>query len=675
MDQRFSDILLSSDNETECPCPLESKAFEINLLGQKALIDQDLEKGLEFFNQALSLKQNHPKLYYEQGLSLFEFGTEEGKEKHLLLANKKFKSAVTLLPEYFDAWLSWGMTLTYLGGTYDEYHYFLEAKEKLEKALELSQGKSADVLSDLHWEYAIVRKEIATKSEEPHDWRLAIDSFESASSLSSITDPNFWNHFGLACLEMASQVNDVRLCVKAIHNFKHAISYEANSQDGWKNLSFAMQFLYECTHDEDHFSQANDCFATSASLYPLDDSLWLDWALFLCESGRRTQDTRRLHSAVEKCVKAYEINPDEPLILAYWGEALALIGELTDKIEYIHEGQNKLQEAIDLAPEEPLIWKSYGEILVCLGKYFHEYDYLYQAIEKFQEGLSLDRTRHELWFSIAKTYTSVGVLLVESDLLEKSIHFYQKAINLQPRSSYYHFEYANSLSKLGELSREEKWLEEAVKEFEQALQIQKNAIYLHPDWLFQYAKTLDLYAEFFEEESYYQKAIEIFSHVLMIDPDFPHIHYHLALVYSHLGELTGEIEPFYKALHYFKLASKHDEENDQVLVDLAVTLINIAQNSADSLEIEICYRDAELKLMQAIKAGNLQGYYQLTCLYSLTGQIEKSFNFLVKTESFNALPPMEDLLDDDWLDRLRSADCFKEFLHYLDRKSRQHEEL
>ena len=205
--------------------------------------------------------------------------------------------------------------------------------------------------------------------------------------------------------------------------------------------------------------------------------------------------------------------------------------------------------------------------------------------------------------------------------------------------------------------------------------MQKNALYLHPDWLFEYAKTLDLYAEFFEEEHHYQKAIEIFSHILMVDPDFPQIHYHLALTYSHLGELTGEIEPFYRSLHSFKLASKHEEENDQILVDLGVTLINIAQASSDSLEVEICYRDAEVKLTQAIKAGNLQGYYQLACLFSLLGQAEKSLAFLMKTDFFNALPAIEDLLEDEWLDQVRCSERFQEFLQYLEKKSHQHEEL
>lgn len=666
---------VSSGQEMDPICPIESKSQEFLHLGQMELVKGCLEGASGFFNQAIDLKPTNPKLYFDQGLALFDFGTEEGQEKALLVANRKFKTATAILPEFFDAWFMWGTTLAHLGYVHEKHHYFIEAEEKLLKAIDLCEGQSADTLADLYKEYALVKTEIAKNSKEAHDWYLSMDAFETSSNFNVQVDPDFWNHFGLACIALASQVNDIRLCVKAIHNFKHAITHESNNYDGWKNLSEAMSFLYECTHDEDHFSQANDCFGTCLQLYPLDENLWLEWAVFLCKSGKNLSDTKRIQASIEKCIKAKAIDDSNPLILACLGECLALLGEFTEKIESIHEGQNKVLEVIELIPEEPRAWRSLGETFVSMGKYFGEYDYIYQAIEKFQQGLSLDRTCHELWFSIGKAYTLVGTMLEDIESLEKAESFFLKAINLNPRSSYYHFELAYCLSKLGEFSQEEKFLEAAVKEFEQVLSMQKNALYLHPDWLFEYAKALDLYAEFFEEESYYQRAIEIFSHILMIDPDFPQIHYYLALTYSHLGELSGEIESFYKSLHFFKLAAKHDEENDQILVDMGVTLMNIAQNSSDSIETDICYRDAEVKLTQAIKAGNLQGYYQLSCLFSLVGQTEKALGFLMKTDSFNALPTVEDLLDDEWLDRVRCSDGFQDFLQYLERKSRQHEEL
>src|SRR3989339_1691241 len=136
--------ILSSGQEVDPICLVEVRSQELLLLGQMELIKQNLEVGCELFAEACKLKPNNPKIYFEQGLSLFDFGTEEGKEKVLSLASKKFKIATSLLPEYFEAWFIWGMTLSHLGKVHQKYHYFLESKEKLQKAIGLSLGQSSE---------------------------------------------------------------------------------------------------------------------------------------------------------------------------------------------------------------------------------------------------------------------------------------------------------------------------------------------------------------------------------------------------------------------------------------------------------------------------------------------------------------------------------------------------
>ncbi len=650
-------------------CSTTEKAYHFLLLGQSSLAKKNLDEGLFFFKEACELKPGDPKLHFEQGLSLFDMGSEEGHEKTLLLANKKFKMATALLPEYFEAWFLWGTSLSQLGNAYQEAHYFSSAEEKLLKAIDLCNQADRDSQFDLYFEYAKVKSELAKRSGEACDWQSSITFFEKASKVSSNDkNPDFWNQFGLSSLSLAQLINDTKICVKAIHCFKHAISQDSTNYEGWKNLTRSMEFLYQRTHEEDHFSQTNECFASCSQLKPFDHSLWLFWSLFLLKSGKETKDIKKLRSAIEKCKKAESIDSQNPTLLAAWGEALSFIGELTEEIELIHIGQNKINEAIELNCESPEIWHALGENLTCLGKYFEDLDYYYQAIEKFQTGISIDRSKHELWFSIGKTYTIIGKSLSDTETLQQSFHFYKRAIELCPSNSSYHFEYGCSLAKTGELTQEEQTLESAILEFEKALYNQKNAVYLHPEWLFEYAKTLDLYAEFFEEKNHYHKAIEIFSHVLMIDPDFPNVHYHLALAHSHLGELIEELDSFYRALHFFKLALKHDEENDQILLNLGVTLINISQLTENSAERENCFEDAELKLTQAAKAGNLQAYYQLACLFSLKDEADKSMHFLLKAESFDSLPYIDELLEDDWLSSTRDSSAFKELIHYLEKK-------
>ena len=307
------------------------------------------------------------------------------------------------------------------------------------------------------------------------------------------------------------------------------------------------------------------------------------------------------------------------------------------------------------------------------GHYFDDVDYYYQAIEKFQAGISIDRTCYRHWHAIGWTYSLLGELENDPETLELSLRFFQKAIDLHA-STYYLFDHAAALSRLGELTHEQHWLEEASVQFERLLFLQKNAIYLHPDWLFQYACTLDSLGDFHEEEFYYLRAIEIFSHVLMIDPDFNLVQHRLGLALSHLGELTSESDHFYRAIHHLRLGLKNEEDNDSILLDWSTALMNLACHAHDPSEAEQFYRDAEHKIQAAMRLGNVQTYYHMACLFSLLGQCEKGMLYIYKANAYDALPSIDEMLQDEWLDNLRSMGDFQEFVTQLaHRRSLQEE--
>jgi len=651
---------------------LDPSLDSLLIQGEMLLLKGEFFQGLELFDQVLKKQSSDPLVYFRQGLALLEYGTEEKKEKVLLLACKKFKSAALLNPTEFDIWVSWAGALLLLAKMTQEYHFFLDAAEKFHKAIELSKDQSPDVLSELYWDYGVVSARLAEHSGEAVDLQNTLDIFQKAATVQENLPANFWNDYGKVCLTLASCINDSRLYVKAINCFKHAVSQSTSCHEGWSFLAKALESLYQHTHDEDHFSQANECYAAASQLRPQDIQLWLNWAKFLCCCGRRNQDTKRLRTAIEKCHRAHACHPNHPLVMAVWAEALALLGSLSDRLDLIYEAQNKISDASQLEANLPEIWRSYGVCLSALGHYFNDTDYYYQAIEKFQNGLSINRTCHSLWHEIAVAYGIVAVLEGDFSAFELSHRFYLKAIGLHS-SSYYIFDFALMLSKFGETINQQNWLEEAVVEFERCLSIQKNAVYLHPDWLFHYACTLDMLGDFHEEDSYYLRAVEIFSHVLMIDPDFPQVHHHMALAFSHLGELTGEIEHFYRSIHYFRLAAKHEEENDQIILDWGITLINIAEHIRDTSDSDAFFREAEHKLAQAARLGNLQAYYHLACLYSILGQFDKSLSFIEKADEFESLPPLEEMLQDDWLEGLRNTVDFREFLNELEKKPYLHE--
>lgn len=641
--------------------------------GQLCLLHGHLKQGLDAFDSAIKIDPSNPQIYYAQGLSLFAYGSEEGKSKALLLASRKFKLATTLNPRYFDAWLAWGSTLCTLGLSSGEHHYFQQAKDKFSQALSFSESEDRDTLSELYWDFATVQSRLADHSGEALDWNTTIECFQKATGYQDQLPPDFWQDFGKACLKLASQINDTRLYAKGISCFKQAVFLDSGSSEGWSLLAAGLQELYVLTHDEDHFSQASECYHSATQLQPDNSTLWLKWARFLLASTRRNLDEKKLRACIEKCHRASAIDADDPLIQATWAEALAHLGQLTERVELIYDAHNKIADAVEKDENQPEIWYCYGMCLNASGRYFNDLDYYYQAIEKFQTGLSIDRTCDQHWQAIGNAYALLGHLELDSQNLERSLRFFQRTLDLNP-SSFAIFDYAVALCKLGDLTHEQKWYDEAIFQFERALNMQRNAIYLHPNWLFHYACTLDALGDFHEEEYYYLRSIEIFSHVLMIDPDFHEVHHRLALALSHLGELTCEIDPFFRAVHHYRLGLKNDEENDTIILDWAISLINLAQYTYDSIEADQFYRDAEHKLTTAAKLGNLHAFYHLSCLHSLLQNYDKAMGFLLKADAHRSLPPLEELLNDEWLDGLRATGDFREFIYQLEHRPNLQEE-
>ena len=650
-------------------CPLKTGQCDlvesIMANGQLALIKGDLQIGLECFDEALNLDSNNAQIYYAQGLSLFEYSDKHGVVKFFLQASKKFKKAIALDPHHFDFWQAWASVLCKLGVCYNKQHYFQDALEKMLRAIDLSSKQSNDVLADLYWELGTIHAHLAHYSGEALDLHQAINAFHKVQSLQKHLAGEFWKDYGRACYKFAQQINDTRFYIKAISCLKNALSSPDPSQENWHLLADVFQALYFQTHDEDHFAQANECYETAMKLQPNNASLWFHWATFLCESSRKIYDLKRLRACVEKCQRAFSCDPDNLQIHAIWAEALAMLGSETERLDIIYEAQNRISQVIEISGHLPAALYSYGITLKALGRYFNDCDYYYQAIERFQEAISIDRTCHMHWHAIGNLYALLGEIEDDAEILERSFRFYQKAID-HYACTFYIIDYAIALYKLGEMTQEERWLEMAIAQFERGLHLQKNALYLHPNWLFYYACTLDALGDFHEEEAYYLRAIEIFSHVLMIDPDLHIAHHHLALAFSHLGELTNDTELFHRAIHHLRISSKHLEENDSIMLDWAITLINAAYYNKDASEADELYRDAEHKLWSAIQLGNAHAYYHLAGLYSLLNQCEKAIQCLYRGAHFDILPSIDEMLQDEWLDNLRSTGDFIEFLSQLE---------
>ena len=654
-DSAFHPLLFEQDNYNHA---------EFLLNEGKKKLNQGNQEGLKLFLQATNIDPTNPKLFFEQGLTLFRIGRENKIKKTLLLANKKFKLATKLDERTPNYWSAWGKSLYSLGMISNEHHYFLAAKEKYIGAIGLAKATLDPLLAQTYWDFGQVLYQIALQSGESSDLYEALEAHSTAASHNEELPSAFWEDYGIVSLKLGEQINDIRLYLKSIHCHKNAISKSNSSFRSWYLLAHSLSQLYTHTQDEDHFCQANECYTNAAKLHPQNETIWYSWAKLLLDSGIRLSDAKRLHSCIEKCHRAYACKRDMIKVMETWSIALATLGMISDRLDLIFEANNKVMEAIDRFAPTPELMHAEGKVQFAFGKYYKDHDHYYQAIEKFQEGLSIDRSVPYLWHNLGLTYALLGDKEEDPTLYERAGKFFTKAISLNSDSTYY-YDYAHSLFKLAEINQSKSTLEQALLHFEHAFSLQKNAVYLTSSWLYKYAMALDLMGDLTDEDQYYIKAIEILKRVLMLDPDYPDIHYKIAYVYSHLGELMENPEVFERASSHYKIAFQSNEENEMLILDWALSLINLSQITPDASLRDQHLREAEYKLIQSAKLGNAEAYYHLACLYSITTQFERSIYFLEKAQAYNAIPTLDDLLNDEWLENLRNTETFSNFMSHF----------
>lgn len=658
--------LLTSDQKKDL-------AFRYLAQGELALLHGNLN-ALSHFEAASNLGNENPQIWYRQGLAFFEYGSEEGKEKALLLASKYFKYATHINPHFFEAWVAWGNTLLQLGRFHDEHHFHLEAKNKYQKALELAANQPLGVLAEVYWDYGIAWSEIAKNSGEALDVKLAIEAFRISLKLQPKPSFEFFNDCGKAYLEMGLLINDTRLYFQAIYYLHRATENAPHYFDGWVTLAEAYSQLYINTMDERYIVKASHAFQTAVKISPRVVDVWLSWAQILAESGRLNGDVKLLRQSIEKCARAATLDSKDPLIIAQWVESLSMLGAATSRLDLLIEAEQKILKATDAYPDDPDLWHAYGVCLISFGRYYDDPDYYEMAIEKLQYGLSIDRTTPEHWHTLGHVHKLYADLTNHEDLLERANRFFSRAMDLKPSCPSILFDAACALLQFSEAVDDLPTLQKSISHFETLLQNHKEVILQHPEWLFEYACALEWLADFSAEEVHLNRAVEIFSHVLLIDPDYPNIHLRIAHCYVEIGHHTSEAEFYKKAISFYRLALRQDEENDQIWLDWGLCLIHLAHHTLDNDFMNQLYWDAEQKIIRAGQLGNASAYYNLACLYSILGRTHEAMELIRKSLSARALPSIDEMLDDEWLDNLRDTESFAQFLNALEAKLQAREQ-
>ena len=266
-------------------------------------------------------------------------------------------------------------------------------------------------------------------------------------------------------------------------------------------------------------------------------------------------------------------------------------------------------------------------------------------------------------FLLGEQTTDIGIY-------EKSLKFFSEVIKLGGDLPIYWNDWGVALMKLGELTNDQKPISEAVEKFEAAIQSynRKSIGPSDPDWFYNYGCALDWLGSYDPNPVYFERSITILSRLLDQYPTLHHIRYSLGLSLYHLGDVIGDVEVLEQAIEHFSTYIQSEPEDDTAISDLGLTYLTLAEILEESIKSEYsfnCFLKAEQFLSHAIALGNTRSNYYMACLHSLKGNADGAIHFLNRTKIHDVLPPLETLLEDDWLTPILNSQQFISFIEDL----------
>lgn len=603
------------------------------------------------------------QLFFQRGEDLVN---QVGDLTEVLEALKFLEAAVKLDPLFVSAWTSLAQSYLTLGLNEEKIDSINRANDLFQhiETILHCQGQKNPV--ELLWNWGTCLYLLAKDSEEPVDFKNAVDKFKEAQEL-GLEDPDFFFDYATAIGELGMLIGKQELLLESTTLLEKSIKGKGDHGTAWLQLACAYKILYFLTADVVYFEKADESFLAAARSNVQQTALWLNWGQLLSMEGKTVRNESLLQAAVENLEKAEILSPQDPVVLCTMADVLIHLGWLLDKISLLKDAQERLELVHSLYPDNPECLCLWGHCLLHIGKYFSDPIYINQAIEKFQTGLSNNKNAYIFWHGLATAHFCLGEFTQEADEFEKAAKFSAQAIRLGGDNPGYWNDWGVALMKLGEISGDAHHAAVAVEKFEQAIRQfhRKAAGNPDPDWIYNYGCSLDYLGELEQNPQLYERAISILSHLLEQYPDFHHVRYNLALSLYHLGDVVADAEALEKSIDQFEILIKRETEDDGLLSDLGLVYLTLAELSRDSKEIikaNSAFQKAEHCLTQAIALGGLDANYWLANLYALQENYADAMHFLERARQSDALPSLNELLSNEWFGSLRQTPRFRAFV-------------
>ncbi len=661
-EQKLEDLIHFKDSSKWGTLAHDDLKILANLFLKKGSLDYHKfpEETYEAFHTALKITQFAPETYLKIAKAWGHLGVWDQ-------AQAAIDEGLKVNPLFVDGWIEKATLLLHQGSQ--------ERKEEL-LAESIALFKKAECIeiplpAESYYRYGKAYLLLARLSQEPCDFTAAIEKFKKAEEL-GFFDKNLYFDHSLALADISSYLGRIEFIHESLMCLLKAVEVDPHFYEGWLHLGGTYKFLYEQGENDEYYERAESAFITTARINSNTKFLWLTWGQMLLTEGKIKRNGDIINQALEKFERADALFPGDRDIECFMADCLMVLGLMEDRYELIKEARTMIEDVLDTKPEDPTILFLYASCLLHIGKYFQDEKMIRESFAHYEKACHLNPQDPAVWQSLGIAHYTLGEMTLDAILLEKSIQLFESAANIaKTGTSEILNNWGIALMKLSEVTQDLHLITIAADKFEQAIafhQNNKRASQLDPEWFYNYGCALDYLGDYYQDPSYYEKAVTILSHILSQYPNYTQARYNLALALTHLGDATGETELIENALHHYEELYKDDPEDEIVLADYGLALMTLGdiyfQSHAFS-QGKAYYGEAEAKLLQAGALGAKGAFYWLACLYSLNSNYPECMHFLEKADEQHALPSLEELENEVWLDGVRETTMYKNFIAKL----------
>lgn len=667
--QKFTDLKVYQDPKIWSKMTKDERELlgKLLILHAKDKLKKGDKTAFKTFTMATKAAPRNANVFFQKGLAF----CSQRNPRHLLSACRAFEKATRLEANFVDAWSNWAYTLLSLGEINADVDILLDALKKFEITETLLSTRKKKRRASLYWNWGHCWHALGKLSGEAVDISNALAKYKKAEALGlDLTD--FWVDYGNAFAEQATLLGKNELFLEVVRMFDKAVQKDPNDFEGWFSIGCSYMRLYESNFYEEYYNLADNAFEKASEIYTKSSTVWLCWGQLMQTAAKVTHDMDKMVDSIIRFIEADQCEPNHPIILCRLAESLMNLGAYEESYQDLAEAEEKILRSIQLCPENPEFWYFYARCLVEKGRYFADKEFYVKAIENYEHGYSLNPTLKLFHYGIALAYFELYGLTENEESLSQSLKHYNFLDDEENElPAHFWLDWGNALSKYGEKTHDKQYIESALKKYEKAINLMGNEFERHPimlETLFQYSISLDLLGDMYNEPAFYEKAIQLLNCLLNFQPQFPCARYQLALIYSHHGELLSDVESFEKSNEQFQIVLDENPEDESAWNDWAITLLNLANLISDPGKedyVHHLYAIAETKLNHALSLGNLSSYYNMAGYFSLINNFQGALDCLEKAYYLQALPSIEEIMNDDWLIELRQTDQFRDFFSRL----------